>query len=59
MLPTWELDEDQKMEYCWKLHGVHYLWVADELPVQLCIKRLHMSTVHVQDGITNNTDLGD
>lgn len=35
----------------------YYLWVADELPVQLCIKRLHMQAVDIQHWITNNTDL--
>ena len=34
-----------------------HLRVADELPVQFCIKRLHMSTVHIQDRVADNTDL--
>lgn len=34
-----------------------YLWVANELPVKFCIKRLHMQAIHTQHWITNNTDL--
>lgn len=35
----------------------YYLWVTNELPVQLCIKGLHMQAVDVQHRITDNTDL--
>lgn len=37
----------------------HYLWVADELPVKLCIKGLHLQTVHIQHWIPNDADLWD
>lgn len=35
----------------------YYLWVTNELSVQLCIKGLHMQAVDVEHWITNNTDL--
>lgn len=37
--------------------GVAYLGVADELPVEIGIKGLHMATVHIQHRLPNNTDL--
>lgn len=35
----------------------HYLRVADELPVKICIEGLHMQAIHVHHWIANNTDL--
>lgn len=34
-----------------------YLGVGDELPVQVCIKGLHMAAVDIQHRVTNHTDL--
>lgn len=34
-----------------------YLWVTDQLPVELRIKRLHVQTVDVQHRVPDHADL--
>lgn len=34
-----------------------YLWVTDQLPVELRIERLHVQTVDIEHGVPHHADL--
>lgn len=36
-----------------------YLWITDQLPVELCIKGLHVQTIDIQHRVADNTYLSE
>lgn len=48
---------ESKQENKSRMRAGYYLWVTNELPVQLSIKGLHMQAIDVQHRISDNTDL--
>ena len=52
----WESVEKQLID-CHVEGGDHFLRVVDQLTIQILVKLFQVTTVHIQEGLTNSIDL--